>query len=74
MEDTDLRVCRLCSENRTKKRIKQLHDGTYDVLVATAGSFLEMLNQKQIQVSLFTCSNLLSLGIYKNAYTCIFEI
>ena len=50
MMDTDLRVCRLCSENRTKRRVKQLHDGAYDVLVITAGSFLEMINRKQIKV------------------------
>ena len=50
MKETDLRVCCLCSENRTKRRVRQLKDGTYDVLVITAGSFLEMLNRKQIKV------------------------
>lgn len=50
MEDTRLRVCRLCSENRTKRSVAKLHDGSFDVLVITAGSFLEMLNRKQLQV------------------------
>ncbi len=51
MADTGLRVCCICGENRTERRVKQLHDGTYDVLVITAGSFHELMNRKQVQVS-----------------------
>lgn len=50
MNDTGIRVCSMCSENRTTKRIKQLHDGTYDALVITAGAFLELINREQIKV------------------------
>ncbi len=49
--DTGLRVCCICGENRTERRVKQLHDGTFDVLVITAGSFFELLNRDQIEVT-----------------------
>ena len=52
MNDTGIRVCSMCSENRTTKRVKQLHDGTYDALVITAGAFLELINREQVKVLL----------------------
>ena len=48
--DTGLRVCRLCSENRTSRHVRQLNDGTYDVLVITAGSFNELISREKIEV------------------------
>ncbi|XP_065062019.1 uncharacterized protein LOC135688892 isoform X1 [Rhopilema esculentum] len=52
--DTGLRVCRLCSENRTSRHVRQLHDGTYDVLVITAGSFNELISREKIEISNFS--------------------
>eukprot|EP00794_Sanderia_malayensis_P004794 gene4794-5421_t len=54
MDDTGLRVCCICGENRTERRMKQLHDGTFDVLVITAGCFNELINQKCIQIDDFS--------------------
>ncbi len=51
-KETGLKVCCLCGENRTKKLVKEIVSGHFDVLVVTAGSLLELLKE-QIQMELF---------------------
>ena len=51
--DTNLRVSRICGENKTAFKMKQINGGHYDVLVVTAGAFYEMVERKDISVNLF---------------------
>ena len=51
--DTNLRVARICGENKTGYKLKQLNDNRYDVLVVTAGAFFEMVERKMIDINLF---------------------
>ncbi|XP_057311884.1 uncharacterized protein LOC130649592 [Hydractinia symbiolongicarpus] len=51
--DTNLRVIRICGENRTSYKIKQINNGHFDVLVVTAGAFAEMVKRDDIDTSLF---------------------
>ena len=51
--DTNLRVARICGENKTFYKIKQLNEGIFDIIVVTAGAFVEMVQKKQIDINLF---------------------
>ena len=51
--DTNLRVARICGENRTAYKMNQLNANRFDVLVVTAGAFYEMVERKMIDVDLF---------------------
>jgi hypothetical protein len=48
-----VRVCELCSENKTKRMVSRLNDNTYDVLVVTGGSLYELINNHQLRVEDF---------------------
>ena len=52
--DTTLSLCQLCSETNTQATINKLLDKkSFDGLVATAGSFLDLIYKKQIQIEQF---------------------
>ncbi|CAE7857361.1 RDR1, partial [Symbiodinium sp. KB8] len=51
--ETQLRVCRVCGENKTKATMRELQDGTYDVLVVTGGAFWEMLSKDELSLDMF---------------------
>lgn len=49
-----LRVCELCSEVRTtKKLIRRLKDNTFDVLVVTGGTLYELINNDHLKIEDF---------------------
>ncbi|CAK0821156.1 unnamed protein product [Prorocentrum cordatum] len=52
--ETGLRVCKLCSENRTKATIHELNDGAFDLLVVTGGSLREMLRRSELSLEVFS--------------------
>ena len=53
--DTQLSLCKLCSETKTQATINKLFDGvSFDGLVATAGSFLDLIYKKQLKIEQFS--------------------
>ena len=52
-EDTNLKVVRLCGENKTENKIKRINREYYDILIVTAGALYEMLEKQYVDVSLF---------------------
>ena len=52
-EDTNLKVVRLCGENKTENKMKRINREYYDILVVTAGALYEMLEKQHVDVSLF---------------------
>ena len=54
-KQTGLRVSRICGENRTLQKMKFLNDGKYDVLVITAGAFLEVIANNQLDIARQFC-------------------
>eukprot|EP01036_Dinobryon_divergens_P031105 gene31105-40450_t len=52
--DTTLSLCQLCSETNTQATINKLLNNTFDGLVATAGSFLDLLYKKKIIIEQFS--------------------
>ena len=53
--DTGLRVAALCGQNKTMKLVKSLYEDTYDVVVATAGAMVYMVESEQIFLNTFSC-------------------
>ena len=53
--DTYLRVVSLCGENMTENVVSEINHEYYDILVATAGAFYEMLEKEYLDLSLFCC-------------------
>jgi ERCC4-related helicase len=53
--DTGLRAATLCGQNKTLKLVKSLHEDTWDVVVATAGAVVHMVEHKQIFLDAFSC-------------------
>ena len=51
--DTDLDVCCLSSENNTRLKQNQLKQGEYDVLVSTAGAFVNL--EPELGIHRFCC-------------------
>jgi endoribonuclease Dicer len=52
--DTELSLCKLCSETRTQANVKKLLGGSFDGLVVTAGTFLEVINARHLQIEHFS--------------------
>ena len=52
-EDTNLKVVRLCGENKTENKINRINREYYDILVVTAGALYEMLEKQYVDVTLF---------------------
>ena len=52
-EDTNLKVVRLCGENKTENKMKRINREYYDVLIVTAGALYEMLEKQYVDISLF---------------------
>jgi len=46
--ETNLRVCPLCGETKSQSKVRELNDGRYDILVATAGCFWELALRKEV--------------------------
>ena len=53
--DTNLKVVSLCGENKTENIMREINLDYYDILVATAGAFFEMLEKEYVELSLFCC-------------------
>ena len=53
--ETDLRVCRLCGENKTVSTIHDLNDSRFDVLVITAGALVELQEKGRIDIGKQFC-------------------
>ena len=53
--DIYLRVVSLCGENMTENVVSEINHEYYDILVATAGAFYEMLEKEYVDLSLFCC-------------------
>ena len=51
--DTNLKVVSLCGENKTENIMREINLDYYDILVATAGAFFEMLEKEYVDLSLF---------------------
>ena len=49
-----MRVLDIFGENKTLKRVRDLHQDMYDILVATAGAVVHMLNESQIFLNMFS--------------------
>lgn len=54
MDIKTLRVVRLCSENKTKCSVQAILNGEYNVLVITAGSLVELIKSKLLNINLFS--------------------
>eukprot|EP00922_Rhytidocystis_sp_ex-Travisia-forbesii_P030999 GHVS01045703.1.p1 GENE.GHVS01045703.1~~GHVS01045703.1.p1 ORF type:complete len:198 (-),score=22.66 GHVS01045703.1:65-616(-) len=53
-DETELQVCMICGETKTAYTVKQVRSGTiYDVLVITAGVFLECLYSSELSIEEF---------------------
>ena len=52
--DTHLSVCRLCSENKTSYKVRQLREGQFDVLVTTAGAVLNLFDCNELSITAFS--------------------
>ena len=53
--DTNLKVVSLCGENKTENIMREINLDYYDILVATGGTFFEMLEKEYVDLSLFCC-------------------
>jgi ERCC4-related helicase len=53
--ETDLRVCCMCGENRNELMLRQINSGKYDVLVATGGSVLDLVEKKKLDIGRQFC-------------------
>ena len=53
--DTYLKVVSACGQNMTENIVREINHEYYDILVATAGAFYEMLEKEYLDLSLFCC-------------------
>ena len=53
--DTYLKVVSVCGQNMTENIVREINHEYYDILVATAGAFYEMLEKEYVDLSLFCC-------------------
>ena len=53
--DTGLRAATLCGQSKTLKLVKSLYEDNWDVVVATAGSIVYMVENEQIFLEMFSC-------------------